>query len=987
MTLDRFIFMLFCLTLFSCSTEHRPLPVSDQQAAEPPLFELIPASQSGLSFMNQLQEGLNTNILMYEYFYNGAGAATADFNNDGFIDVYFTANMGTNKLFLNRGDLKFEDVTAVAGVQGRPGPWKTGVTHADVNGDGRMDLYVCYSGTVREENRMNQLFINQGNDDQGIPKFEEQAKKYGIASAGYSNQGYFFDYDHDGDLDLLLLNHNPQSLPVLNEVSTKEILKQDDPLRGVRLFKQDNGHFEDVTKTSGISSSALTYALGAGVADIDGDGWEDVYISNDYAIPDYLYMNGHNGKFRDRLPEMMGHTSHFSMGNDVADINNDGRPEVYTLDMLPEDNARQKLLMSPDNYGKFELNLRSGFYYQYMRNMLHVNNADGTFSEIGQLAGVSNTDWSWAALFADFDNDARKDLFVTNGYLRDFTNLDFIGYMDDFVKTKGRLKRQDVLEMIKNMPSSSVTNYIFTNVDGLRFRNVSALWGMSRPSNSNGAAYADFDNDGDLDLVVNNINEPAFLFENKTTGRTHLKVILKGERLNTNGIGATVAVYTREGMQHLQQMPSRGYLSAVSPILHFGCGSSKVVDSLVVNWPSGKMQVLTGVAINQELTLRESDALSKRVLHHKASTPVFTKLETPLSYVHSVTATNDFKRQPQLLNQLSALQPVMIFGDVNGDGINDIFTGASGGIAASICFGARDGSFRTRKLPVFEQHRSFQDAAAAFIDVENDGDLDLYVSSGGYGNLMPDDKLLTDRLYLNDGSGNFRLAPGTIPFSKGIKTSVAVCDFNKDGFADLFVGASYIPGRFPENGEHALLINKGDGTFLKKNELLGSLKGERITAAVWADITNDGLNDLVVAGEWMPIRIFQNNKSSFTEVTLTYFDKLRYGWWKTLCVADLNGDGNLDIVGGNFGLNSQYAASDQQPVELFYADFDQNGSVDPVTTTYIQGKRYPYLTRDELLEQLGFLRSRFNTYKSYSSATLEDCADQRTDLIRAAIAC
>ena len=482
-----------CTIVFvvACTSPGKEKPIDGGQ----PLFTLLSKEDTHIDFTNSLTEGLNTNVLLYEYFYNGGGVAVGDINNDGLQDIYFSSNLGDHKLYLNKGNMQFEDITVAANVLVRPGPWKTGVTMADVNGDGKLDIYVCYSGKMPAAKRANQLFINTGNNAQGIPVFQEQAKEYGLADSGYSTQAYFFDYDRDGDLDMLLLNHNPDNLPVLDEASTAALLKKSDPFIGVKLYRNDNNHFTDITEKAGLSSSVLTYGLSAGIADINNDGWQDIYISNDYGVPDYLYINNHNGTFTNKLSSSVGHTSQFSMGNNVADINNDGLPDIFTLDMLPEDNRRQKLLFAPDNYEKFDLSLRSGFYYQYMRNMLHINNGDGTFSEIGQLSGISNTDWSWAPLFADYDNDGWKDLFITNGYLRDYTNMDFIKYMNDYTQSKGRLKKEDVLDIIKHMPSSNVTSYIFKNNGDLTFSNTGKQWGIQLPSNSNGAVYADLDND------------------------------------------------------------------------------------------------------------------------------------------------------------------------------------------------------------------------------------------------------------------------------------------------------------------------------------------------------------------------------------------------------------------------------------------------------------------------------------------------------------
>jgi len=619
-----------------------------------PLFTLLSPEQTHVDFSNTLTEGLNTNVLMYEYFYNGGGVATGDLNGDGLPDLYFTGNMTDNKLYLNKGHMQFEEVTAIAGVAGRPGPWKTGVTMADVNGDGKLDIYLCYSGNVKAEKRQNQLFINQGNDKDGVPHFIDQAQQYGLADEGYSTQAVFFDYDRDGDLDMFLLNHSPIQLPVLDEVNTAEALKRQNSPNGVRLYRNDNGVFKNVTAEAGISSSDLTYGLGAAIDDVNGDGWPDIYISNDYTIPDFLYINNGDGTFTNKLQSSLGHTSQFSMGNNISDINNDGLPDIFTLDMLPEDNHRQKLLFAPDNYEKFNLTLNTGFYYQYMRNMLQINNGNGTYSEIGQLSGLSNTDWSWAPLFADYDNDGWKDLFVTNGYTRDFTNMDFVKYMGDYMKDR-RLMRKDIYDLVQKMPSSQVKSYLFKNNGNLTFTNTSTAWGITQSSNSNGAAYVDLDNDGDLDLVVNNINQPAFIYQNEASKQLdnhYLQVKLNGAAKNTQGVGAKVIIYVKDKKQYLEQMPSRGFQSSVSPVLHFGLGKDSKIDSLRVIWQQGKEQVLKNVKGDQQLTLNEKDAKGNFQIA-KIPQSLFTEVKSPVVNTQEKNNLNDFKRQPLLVNPLS----------------------------------------------------------------------------------------------------------------------------------------------------------------------------------------------------------------------------------------------------------------------------------------------------------------------------------------------
>ncbi len=945
------------------------------------MFVLMSPEETGVDFQNTLTEALNTNILMYEYFYNGGGVAVGDFNNDGLEDVYFTSNMSENKMFLNKGNLKFQDVTLVSRAGGRPGPWKTGVNAVDINADGRLDIYLCYSGALPPQKRANQLFINAGNDSRGIPVFEERAEAFGLASTGFSNQSYFFDYDKDGDLDMLLMNHNPKNLPLLNEAGTVQLLKQDNPEKGLRLFRQDNGLFTDVTIISGINGSELSYGLGLGIADLDGDGWPDFYVSNDYSVPDYLYINNKNGTFTNKLESSLGHTSQFSMGNDIADINNDQLPDIYTLDMLPEDNHRQKLLLSPDNYEKFNLNLRSGFYYQYMRNMLHLNNGNGSFSEIAQAVGISNTDWSWAALLADYDNDGWKDLFVTNGYLRDYTNLDFINYMNEYVQQKGRLQREDVMQIIQQMPSSNVANYIFRNREGFSFENKSNEWINSKASNSNGAVYADLDNDGDLDLIVNNINEPAFIYKNdsRSGGKNqYLQFTLKGLTPNLQGIGAKLVVFHKGQSQVVEQYPARGYLSSVSTTLHFGLGEAMKADSVIIIWNSGKSQKLYDVKTGQRIVFEEKDAteLNKPVGN---SVRWFTESQSDIRYQSFNNHINDFNRQPLLISQFSYAGPCMVTHDLNGDGTEDVLVGGEAGVAASLWMQASDGSFSQKRIPAFENDKGFVDSDIAVFDANGDGQLDIYIASGGYHSLLPSDSLLQDRLYLNDGNNNYSRTNG-LPMVSGSKSCVRIHDINEDGSPDIFVGGRVVPGRYPEKPSSYILINNGKGIFTDETKKISpelSAIG-MVTDASWVDLDNDKKGELLLVGEWMPITVFKFEGSKLIKRSEQFFDKTFEGFWNRINVGDLNGDGRPDLVLGNMGLNTQFNASEKEPLEMFYRDFDQNGSVDPVFSYYIQHKRYPYLTRDELIGQLPAMRKRFASYKSFADITLEELFDKES---------
>ncbi|HLL44605.1 MAG TPA: VCBS repeat-containing protein, partial [Segetibacter sp.] len=631
-----------------------------------------------------------------------------------------------------------------------------------------------------------------------------------------------------------------------------------------------------------------------------------------------------NGTFSDKLQASTGHTSFFSMGNDISDINNDALQDILTLDMLPEDNYRQKLLFAPDNYEKVEINVRSGFYYQYMRNMLHINNGNGTFSEVGQLSGISNTDWSWAPLFADYDNDGWKDLFVTNGFLRDFTNMDFLKFRGDYLQNR-QVTRNDLLELVKQIPSSNVINYIFKNNGNLTFSNVSSQWGLNLPSNSNGAAYADLDNDGDLDLVVNNINQEAFIYQNEANTKPDkhfLKIKLEGQGKNTEGLGAKVMIYNKGKQQCLEQMPTRGFQSSVSSILHFGLGKESAIDSLLIVWQSGKQQKLVEVKGDQIVTLHEKNASSI----YKSPTqviPVFHETESPIAYHHQKTAINDFKRQPLLVNPLSFSGPCLIKGDVNGDGLDDIYAGGGSNQAGSVYIQSKNGKFVIKNEPSFDADKLSEDADAILFDANGDSFNDLYVVSGGYHNYLPDDALLQDRLYLNDKKGSFTKAADALPQMRISKSCVRVADINSDGHPDLFVGGRVIPGRYPETPQSFLLINDGKGHFIDETKKIAPLlqNSGMVTDAAWIDMNGDKKEDLIVVGEWMPVTVFINSNGKFENKTSSYFDKQYTGWWNKLLTGDFNHDGKPDLIIGNLGLNTQCKASDKQPAEMYYKDF------------------------------------------------------------------
>ena len=962
--------LFICIFFYACHSNKETNPNNTN-----PLFTLLTSEETGIHFSNDLEEGPNTNVMVYEYFYNGGGVALGDVNNDGLQDIYFTANMKDNKLYLNKGKMQFDDISVDAGVSGRPGPWKTGVTMADINGDNKLDIYVCYSGKLRGEKRRNELFINDGWDNTGLPHFTEQGELYGLADSSYSTQASFFDYDRDGDLDMLLLNHSIVRRTSLDEPTIQSLLKQNDHLSGLKLFKNNSNKFIEVSGEAKILSTVLSHGLGAAVSDVNNDGWPDFYISNDYLEPDFLYINNKNGTFTDQLQTSLGHTSFFSMGNNISDINNDGLTDILTLDMLPEDNHRQKLLFAPDNYEKIDINIRSGFYHQFMSNMLHINNGNGSFSEIAQLSGISNTDWSWAPLIADYDNDGWKDLYVTNGYLRDYTNMDFLKYMGDYLQNR-QVMRKDLLDLVHAMPSSNVVNYMLKNDGKLGFKNTTEQWGMNKPGNSNGAAYADLDNDGDLDLVINNINEAAFVYQNnsnKELKNHYLEIKLEGEGGNTSGIGAKITLYKDGVRQLLEQVPSRGYQSSVSPVLHFGLGENNKIDSLVVTWQGGKQQTLTSVVADKLVTLQEKNS-DDTYQPPGIPTAIYREVNPLINYQDKGTLINDFKRQPLLLNPLSFSGPCMVKGDCNGDGLDDIFTGGGDGQAGKLYLQQKGGQFVEKKQGAFEEDMLSEDADAVFFDANRDGYQDLYVASGGYHNYTPGDVLLQDRLYINDGKGNFTKTINALPQMLVSKSCVRVADINGDTYPDLFVGGRVIPGRYPESPGSYILTNDGKGRFTDATKTWApSLRNAgMVTDASWVDINGDSKMDLVLVGEWMPVTILVNRSGRLEDKTTDYLERAFSGWWNKLLVGDFNHDGKPDLMVGNHGLNTQCKVSEKQPAEMYYKDFDENGSVDPILCFYIKDTSYPYVSRDELLDQMSNMRTRFADYKSYADATLKD---------------
>lgn len=954
------------------------------------LFELLPASETGVKFTNTVKESDSLNVFRYEYLYNGHGIGVGDFDNDGLMDVFISGNMVPHKLYLNKAKFKFEDVTKTAKVSGNR-TWGTGVSIADVNGDGLQDIYVCHSGKFPEAQLANQLFINEGVKN-GIPVFSEQAKRYGIDAIGtQSTQAAFFDYDLDGDLDMFLLNHSNQTYkPFVNTLQQRATPNLN---FGNRLFRNDsenNGaiHYTDVTLQSGIINNALNFGLGIAISDINQDGWPDIYTTSDYSEQDCYYVNNQNGTFTQSLQKSFTHISKYSMGVDIADYNNDGKPDVLTLDMLPEDNHRQKLLKGPDEYDQYHLLLDNGYYHQQMRNMLHLNrgsdeNGNIRFSEIGQLAGISNTDWSWAGLFADLDNDGLKDLVITNGYLRDYTDLDFLKYTVSETQLEEAKKKNfnfKTYELVKKMPSNKINNYLFHNEGNLTFSNVSADWGFTTPSVSNSAVYSDLDNDGDLDLIIGGNNEPVMVYRNNAETlhkRNYIQIQLVGAHKNTSALGAKVKVFSKNQIQYQEQYPVRGFQSSVSPVLLFGLNNATEIDSITVEWPGKNKTILTSIKANQLLVIKQQEATSLSQLKNN-SKKIFedVKDKAGLNFIHRENEFIDFKNEVLLPYQLSKMGPALAKADVNKDGLEDVFVGGAIGQSGQLYLQEKNGNFVISSSKPWEIDANSEDVNAVFFDADKDGDDDLYIVSGG-NEYLDNSPEYADRLYRNDGKGNFTKTVSALPLMLGSKQAIATADFDKDGDIDLFVGGACKAGEFPYSSRSYLLRNdskNGNIQFTDVTENVGKslVNPGMVTTSTWADLDKDGYPELILAGDWMPVKLFQNQGGILNDISSVSGLAQTDGMWSALKATDIDNDGDMDFIVGNCGLNSQFKATVNQPMVVYANDFDDNGVVDPIICYYIQGKSYPMASRDELLDQIVPLRKKFLKYVDYADATIYD---------------
>ncbi|MEP7107096.1 MAG: CRTAC1 family protein [Ferruginibacter sp.] len=843
----------------------------------------------------------------------------------------------------------------------------------DINNDGWQDIYICRSGRSIISDRRNLLFINNHNLG-----FTEKAADYGIDDPGYSRQASFFDYDKDGDLDVFIIN---QSSPEFSKGKLQNMqlrYQRGDTSLENKLYRNDSGHFVNVSAPAGIGSNKLTFSLGISTADINLDGWPDIYVANDFKEPDYLYINNKDGTFTGSLDQKINHTALFSMGIDINDYNNDLMPDIAELDMLPEDNHALKKHLGADNFDEYNYLFNMGMPRQYMKNCLQKNNGDGTFSEIGQLAGISNTDWSWAPLFADFDNDGWKDLFISNGYKRNNTDMEFLKYsMDQLPKFQRGEKEINVAEYISHMPSIKLPNYIYQNKTNDQFEQKMIDWGFEEPSLSQGSVYVDLDNDGDMDMIINNTDAIAGVYRNNSEQliKNHfLRVQLKGGAKNSLGVGTKVLLYSGDQKLYQEQMPVRGFQSSVDPVLHFGLNNKTIIDSLVIVWPGDSLQLLKNVKVDQTLQVNEKDASSLFVYPiHPTVNGLFEKNSAAIKYTHKENEFNDFTVQPLLPHYYSREGPCIARGDVNGDGLEDMFIGGAKGKAAGMFLQTLKHLFIPIPSAKLGTDSLTEDTDACFFDADNDKDLDLYVVSGGY-EFDRNSPELNDRLYMNDGKGHYTITENSLPSFLANKSCVKAYDVDGDGDLDLFIGGTVTPGKWPEFDASRLLLNDGKGKFTDATPQLCSNISYvgMVKDAAWVDVNNDKIKDLIIVGEWIPVKVFINKRNHLEDNSEKYLSFSSAGWWNEILVDDFDKDGDEDMVLANYGTNGQLSPSEKEPVQLYNFDIDGNGTKDPVLTSFVKGKSYPFITMDDILFQVHSLKKKFYNYNNYADATINE---------------
>lgn len=960
--------IVFCSCEKDSGTKEKQVSAKDEEQ----LFTVLPSVATNINFVNRLEETVDANYFQYNYMYIGGGVASGDINNDGLVDLFFTSNSNQNKLYLNKGGLKFKDITEKAGIVHKEG-FDTGVTFVDVNNDGFLDIYVSRGGWIDKDNLFsNLLYINNGD-----LTFTEKGQELGLADANRTIQTIFFDYDNDNDLDAYVSN----AADIVNRNQTevldlKDIEKnpQTIKLKGSdRLYQNDGtGHFTNVTQKAGITPE-IAFGLNPQVLDINNDGYLDIYVNNDFSMPDFVYVNNGNGTFTEQRDNVVKHMSFNSMGGDVADINNDGFLDLMTLDMNPKDYIRSKTTMGMTSISQFEKMTQNGYHYQYMHNMLHLNNGNGTFSEISKMANVADTDWSWAMLSADFDLDGYNDIYVTNGVFRDVIDRDSNNKILQQLRQKGRKPtKEDFLQYAKMLPQQKLKNYIFKNNGDLTFDDVSKSWSKDAPSFSNGAVYTDLDNDGDLDIVVNNINDEATILKNNATDvnmGNYLKVALSGPNTNPFGIGTEVILHTKDGKKIVRQLiNTRGFLSSIDNTLHFGLGDIENIEKIEVLWQDGKHQVFNNIAANQKLKITYAEA-SKSVANGNTKEEKLFK-GIPSKHVHIDPYFNDYDLQVLLPHKLSQTGPALAKSDINNDGNEDVFIGGGRNQAAKLLLGQSNGSFTLKTVSAFQNDKKFEDTGACFFDADNDGDLDLYVVSGSY-EFERFPKLLQDRLYLNMGNGSFTKVD-KLPQITSAGSVVAPSDFDGDGDLDLFIGGRVIPGKYPHAPKSYLLVND-NGVFTDKTseKSVGLEKAGMVTDAKWLDIDADMDMDLIITGEWMGIEVFLNESGQLNK-TDKYADlSTKKGWWNTLTIVDVDNDGDNDIIAGNLGLNYKFHASEEKPFHVYTSDFDYNGTQDIFLAKYYNDKQVPVRGKGCTAQQMPHLKAKIKSYQDFANRDIE----------------
>ena len=967
-----FSFVTLAFFLFSC-TKKKDLP----------LFEL--QEHTGIEFNNKIVDGPLENSFLFRNFYNGGGVAIGDINNDGLADVMLTSNMGENKLYLNKGGMKFEDISTASGLK-QDSMWSTGVTFVDINNDGWLDIYVCNSGHMTDGNRKNKLYINNHtttSNGNTIVTFTESAAQYGLDISAYCTQASFFDYDNDGDLDCFMINNSPMPVNTLNNSNRRDLIDSAWNVPaflkggGDHLYRNDDGKFKEVTQQAGIHGSLISFGLGASIGDINGDGYPDIYVANDSYERDYLYINQKNGTFKDDTENCVQHTSFSSMGADMGDINNDGYPEIFTTDMLPEDDYRLKTLGAFDNTDLYNSKVKSGFYHQYMKNCLQLNNKNGTFSDIANYSGVSATDWSWGAVFFDADNDGYNDLYVCNGVNKDVTNLDFMDFFANDVMQKMILtgKKEGVDEVLKNIPENPKKNKVYRNKGNLQFEDAGDAWGFTQPSFSNGTAYGDLDNDGDLDLIVNNINGPVFVYKNNSReiNKNHfIGIKLIGNDKNTFAIGSKINVYVGNEILSKEIIPSRGFQSSVDYKQIIGLGKRTKIDSLIVTWPNRKTSVFYNPSMDTVFVLKQPSAVS----NIPETSPIISAIPTLFTLLQSnfdkhVEDDNvDFYYERNIPEMLSREGPKTAVADINGDGLDDVYVGGTALHPGQLYIQQSNGTFVKKDEPGFKQFLDFEDDAVLFFDADHDGDMDLFIGSGGNKN-QPGGRELQNRLYKNDGKGNFVIDVAAFPSNDMNIGAVAAYDFNNDGYEDLFVGGRNVPRQYGVAPQSYLYLNDGKGHFkdiaATKNPDISHLG--MITGAVWADVAGDAKKELIVTGEWMTPHIYSFNGDHFIE-NKTVLTSL-FGLWQTVVAADINGDGKQDLIFGNIGENFYLHPNFDKPVKLWIGDFNQNATTDKILTYTIDGTDKPVFLKKELTDQFPGLKKQNLKHADYATKTIQ----------------